>query len=74
MTKGGNPLDHMPRCGAHARRTGQPCRAPAMKNGRCRVHGGKGGRPPIHGRYTTAAIAERRRLRELLGRLRDLIG
>jgi hypothetical protein len=28
------------RCGAHARSTGKPCRAPAMKNGRCRRHGG----------------------------------
>lgn len=27
-------------CGAHCKRTGQPCRAPAMANGRCRVHGG----------------------------------
>ena len=29
-----------PRCGAHSRRTGQPCRAAAMPNGRCRMHGG----------------------------------
>jgi hypothetical protein len=76
MTKSGNPLDlarAAPRCGAYARRTGQPCQAPAMRNGRCRMHGGKGGRPPTHGRYTAAAIAERRRLRELLHRLRELI-
>ena len=30
-----------PRCGAKARTTGCPCRAPAMPNGRCRMHGGK---------------------------------
>jgi hypothetical protein len=29
-----------PRCGAH-NRAGCACRAPAMANGRCRVHGGK---------------------------------
>ncbi len=35
----GNP--HLaPRCGAKARTTGCPCRAPAMANGRCRMHGG----------------------------------
>ncbi len=27
-------------CGAMARRTGKSCRQPAMKNGRCRLHGG----------------------------------
>ena len=42
-----NPMQHLlpmhrsPRCGAHSRRTGKPCRNPAMKNGRCRMHGGK---------------------------------
>ena len=29
-----------PRCSAHARSTGQPCKAKAMLNGRCRNHGG----------------------------------
>ena len=28
------------RCGAHARSTGEPCKAKAMKNGRCRNHDG----------------------------------
>lgn len=28
------------RCQAHARSTGKPCRAKAMRNGRCRNHGG----------------------------------
>lgn len=28
------------KCGAHARSTGKPCRAPALANGRCRMHGG----------------------------------
>ncbi len=30
----------LPRCGAKARTTGDPCRRPAMANGRCRFHGG----------------------------------
>ncbi len=29
-----------PRCRAHARSTGEPCRAKAIPNGRCRNHGG----------------------------------
>src|ERR1700733_6841852 len=29
-----------PRCGAR-NRAGNPCRAPAMPNGRCQMHGGK---------------------------------
>ena len=36
---GGNP-NLAPRRGAKTR-TGAACRAPAMKNGRCRFHGGK---------------------------------
>ena len=35
----GNP-NAAPRCGAR-NRADQPCRAPAMPNGRCRCHGGK---------------------------------
>jgi hypothetical protein len=40
--KNGNPsgdLSKAPRCGARTRR-GTACRAPAMPNGRCRLHGG----------------------------------
>jgi hypothetical protein len=72
----GNPVQllHARRCGAHARTTGQPCRSPAMKNGRCRMHGGKAGRKPTHGRYAKAAVAERRAMRALLRSLRALIG
>lgn len=65
-------IDH-PRCGAKCRRTGQPCRQPAMKNGRCKMHGGKSGRPPIHGRYSKAAKEERRQARAILKALRGLI-
>jgi hypothetical protein len=41
--RSGNPRGNpnlAPRCGAKARTTGHACRAPAMANGRCRLHGG----------------------------------
>ncbi len=74
MTKSGNAMQLAPRCGAHARTTGQPCRSPAMKNGRCRMHGGKAGRKPTHGRYTREAVARQRQAKALLRALRELIG
>lgn len=40
----GNPpgdLTKAARCGARTKRRTGPCRAPAMANGRCRMHGGK---------------------------------
>jgi hypothetical protein len=47
--------------------------SPAMKNGRCRMHGGtspgapKGNKRALkHGRYTAEAIARRYEIRELL--------
>src|SRR5262245_709858 len=65
-----------PRCGARSKRTGKPCRAAAMPNGRCKVHGGKstGPRTPEglersrranwkHGYYFREAKAERARVR-----------
>ena len=74
MKKIANPMQLAPRCGAYARTTGQPCRAPAMANGRCRMHGGKStGRPVIHGRYTKVAIAQRRRDRALIRALLALV-
>ena len=73
MTKSGNAMRLAPRCGAHARTTGQTCQGPAMKNGRCRMHGGKAGRKPTHGRYTKAAIERQRELRELVSLLHELI-
>ena len=67
-----------PRCGAKTRR-GTPCRAPAMANGRCRMHGGKlRGGPPgnrhawKHGRFTREAIERRREVAALIRELRGL--
>ncbi|MGH2669416.1 MAG: HGGxSTG domain-containing protein, partial [bacterium] len=72
--KNGNPSgDYLaaPRCGAKTR-AGYACRQPAMKNGRCRLHGGKstGARTAegqhraqtarlVHGRRTAAVIGLR---------------
>ncbi|HET6234320.1 MAG TPA: HGGxSTG domain-containing protein [Acetobacteraceae bacterium] len=42
--RSGNPRGNpnlAPGCWARAKRTGCACRAPAMANGRCRMHGGK---------------------------------
>ena len=68
-----------PRCGAMTRR-GTLCQAPAMANGRCRMHGGKSPGAPLgnqnalkHGRYTTEAKAERQVLRELLKNCKEIL-
>ena len=70
----GYPMQRAPRCGARTR-SGNPCRAPATRDkARCRMHGGKStGRPVIDGRYTQAAIAQKRRWRRLLRELNALI-
>ncbi len=72
-------------CGAKTR-AGTPCKNSPMKNGRCRMHGGKstGPRTPEglersrkanwkHGRYSQEAIEERRRVRQLIKELRENI-
>jgi hypothetical protein len=60
------PMHQAPRCLARTRR-GSPCQSPAMKNGRCRMHGGtspgapKGNKNALkHGQYSADAIARRR--------------
>ena len=71
-------LTNAPRCGAKTRK-GTPCKSPAMKNGRCRMHGGKSTGPKTleglersrranwkHGYYSQEASEERRMLRQLL--------
>jgi len=71
-----NPFSDIPRCGAKTRR-GPPCKCPAMKNGRCRLHGGLSTGPRTeegrakcgnwkHGLYSELARFERERVSELL--------
>ena len=69
--RSGNPRGSpnlAPRCGAKARRTGCPCRGPAMANGRCRMHGEKApgharrrASPAWRGRTPGTGIMARRR-------------
>ena len=73
-------MHQAPRCRARTRR-GSLCQSPAMKNGRCRMHGGmspgapKGNKNALkHGRYTAEAIALRREVAELIRAARELIG
>jgi hypothetical protein len=49
------------KCGAYARSTGQPCQAKALKNGRCRNHGGlsTGPRTPEGRKAVSEATAKR---------------
>jgi len=70
--KNGNPSgDYLaaPRCGARTR-AGCACRQPAMKNGRCRLHGGKStGARTAEGRHRarTARLVHGRRTAALIG-------
>ena len=73
------------KCGAKTRK-GPPCRQPAMKNGRCRMHGGKSTGPRTTegrercrlarlktGEYTAEAIAERKWLRQFIVRCKETL-
>jgi hypothetical protein len=67
-------------------RSGTPCQCPAMKNGRCRLHGGLSTGPKTpegierirranlkHGKYTKAAKHERRLFRAMVRDSRALL-
>ena len=75
----------VPKCGARTRK-GTPCKAPAMSNGRCRLHGGKstGPRTPEglersrkanwkHGMYSAEASKFHRRVLESIRMSKELI-
>ena len=51
------PHERGERCGAR-KRDGTPCRTRPMPNGRCRMHGGKAGRPPTTGRRSALPLEE----------------
>lgn len=88
LLRNGNPQGdpmNAPRCGAKTRK-GKSCRAPAMANGRCRMHGGKstGPRTPKglersrkanwkHGFYSAESIAARRYMSRLLRESQETI-
>jgi hypothetical protein len=64
-------------CGARTR-VGGSCRQPAMKNGRCRLHGGKSLSGQAHGRYrhglrTKETVEQNRRVAQLLKESKNLL-
>jgi hypothetical protein len=80
MNAGAQPVQFQKarQCGARTK-SGKPCRSPATKKGRCRLHGGArgSGGPPgerngqyRHGERTKTAIAERQKFSALLKMLR----
>ena len=62
----------LPRCGAKCR-SGQSCQNASMKNGRCRMHGGKStGAPVKHGHRTKVATFQLKADRALINNLLKL--
>ena len=67
------PIKGMKLCGAKCRtKEGSPCTQIAMKNGRCKMHGGCFYKKEIHGRYTLRAKAERKNEHALLREMKAL--
>ena len=72
------PMHLSPRCSARSKRTGERCRAPAVRGWQvCRFHGAGGGGPKgkrngnyKHGLFTAEAIASRRTLNAMIRELR----
>ena len=70
MEKARAALALHPRCGAKCKQRDGFCVNPAMKNGRCYIHGGKSTGPkPKHGQSSKAAKEKRRAVRELINGL-----
>jgi hypothetical protein len=56
-----------PKCGAKCKQRDGFCVNPAMKNGRCYIHGGKSTGPkPKHGQSSKAAREKRKHARQVL--------
>ena len=70
------------RCRARSKRTGQPCRAPAVRGWEvCRMHGARGGAPEGKGNgayrfgsYTRASVANAAYIRLLARMVRETLG
>jgi hypothetical protein len=70
MEKALEALKLAPKCLAHARTTGEPCKNASMKNGRCRMHGGKStGRPITHGQRTNISLKNQLEVAKILEQL-----
>lgn len=76
-----NPMHSSPRCAAHSKRTGKPCRAPAVRGYRvCRMHGARSGAPRgaangryAHGLRTKEAAEGRKEIQDLVHRAKLLL-
>ena len=76
------PMHLSPRCTATSKRTGNRCRAPAVKGWAvCRFHGARGGAPKgkrngayRHGLYAKDVVEERHLVSELLRHAREMVG
>lgn len=75
------PMHCAPRCTANSKRTGEPCRNPAVRGWSvCRMHGARGGAQPgtahpnyRHGGRTVEATELRRFLAELTREARETV-
>lgn len=73
------PMHRAPRCAAHSKRTGLPCRNPAVRGWTvCRMHGARGGAKsgPLnpayrHGGRTQDTVALRKEIAELVREARE---
>jgi hypothetical protein len=64
MEKARAALALHPKCGAKCKQREGFCVNPAMKNGRCYIHGGKSTGPkPKHGQFSKAARDKRRSIK-----------
>lgn len=67
MEKARTALALHPKCGAKCKQRDGFCVNPAMKNGRCYIHGGASTGPkPKHGQSSKAAKEKRRAIRGLI--------
>lgn len=69
------------RCRARSKRTGKPCRSPAVRGREvCRMHGAAGGAPKgyrnalKHGNFTTEGLALKKQLNALARMARETMG
>jgi uncharacterized protein YjcR len=75
-----SPMNQARRCRARSKRSGKPCRAPAVNGWAvCRMHGAGGGAPRgnknalKHGLYSAETLTTRRAIRALLRDSRELL-
>lgn len=75
------PMHCSPRCTARSKRTGLPCKAPAVRGWTvCRMHGARGGSKPgptnpnyRHGGRSKETVALRKQVNALAKEARELI-